>query len=127
MFIIWEGYMKILARNLKKEEIALQKGYMKWYKVINNEELRFFINESKRDENGDLSNIIDWKNNIAYLCISSREYNEKFYANHKNLKARLFVKENDNSLYNELAVVDWYLSEKGIIVDLLYIFWHNKI
>ena len=29
--------MKILARNLKKEEIALQKGYMKWYKVINNE------------------------------------------------------------------------------------------
>jgi hypothetical protein len=119
MFIIWEGYMKILARNLKKEEIALQKGYMKWYKVINNEELRFFINESKRDENGDLSNIIDWKNNIAYLCISSREYNEKFYANHKNLKARLFVKENDNSLYNELAVVDWYLSEKGIIVDLL--------
>ena len=44
--------MKILARNLKKEEIALQKGYMKWYKVINNEELRFFINESKREKWG---------------------------------------------------------------------------
>ena len=111
--------MKVLQRGLKKEEIALQKGYMKWYKVINNNELRFFINESKRDENGYLSNLIDWKNNIAYLCISSKEYNEKFYSKHKNLKARLFAKENDNSLYNELGVKDWYLSEKGIIVNLL--------
>ena len=111
--------MKVLQRGLKKEEIALQKGYMRWYKVIDNSEIRFFINESKRDENGDLSNIIDWKNNIAYLCISSKEYNKNFYSKHKNLKARLFAKENDNSLYNELGVKDWYLSEKGIIVNLL--------
>ena len=111
--------MKVLQRGLRKEEIAMQKGYMKWYKVINGNELRFFINESKQDENGDLSNLIDWKNNIAYLCISSSEYNEKFYSNHKDLKARLFVKENDNALYNELGVKGWYLSEKGIIVDLI--------
>ena len=109
--------MKILARALKKEDISLVKGYRQWYRVIDNE-LRLFINEDRMDENGQLANIIDWKNNIARLCISSKEYNIKFYEKYKHLKVRLYVREDNKSLYNELSVKDWRLSEEGIILEL---------
>ena len=36
--------MKKLRSNLRKEEIAMSKGYMRWYRVIE-DEVRLFINQ----------------------------------------------------------------------------------
>lgn len=109
--------MKILETGLKKEDIALSKRFMHWKKVLD-DEIRLFINLDKEDEDGNLANTIDYKNNIAYLCISSSDYNEKFYSKYKDLKVRLFVREDRKSLYSELSVKDWYVNEKGIVLNL---------
>ena len=42
--------MKKLRSNLRKEEIAMSKGYMRWYRVIE-DEVRLFINESGKSDN----------------------------------------------------------------------------
>ena len=41
--------MKKLRTNLKKEDIALSKGYMRWYRVVE-DEVRLFINERAVDK-----------------------------------------------------------------------------
>ena len=107
--------MKKLATNLKKEEIAMAKGYMQWYRLVEGE-LRLFINEKQKNDEGILHNIIDWKNNIAYLCINDFEYSKGFYEKNKNYKVRIFVKANAGNLYSEYAVKSWSLGEKSLEV-----------
>ena len=109
--------MKILQRGLKKEEIAQAKGYMRWYRVIDNE-MRLFVNESFRNHEGEIGNKIDYKNNKAYLCMADLEYSRMFYNKNKHYKVRLYVKSEVGSLYNEYEVIDWYLSDKGLELNL---------
>ena len=42
--------IKKLRTNLKKEDIALSKGYMRWYRVVE-DEVRLFINERAVNNN----------------------------------------------------------------------------
>ena len=58
--------MKIIQRGLKKEEIALAKRYMRWYRVIDNE-MRLFVNLGFVTDKGELGNKIDYKNNKGIL------------------------------------------------------------
>ncbi|MCH1959705.1 hypothetical protein [Romboutsia hominis] len=109
--------MKILQRGLKKEQIAQARGYMRWYRVIDNE-LRLFVNENLRTDKGEAVNKVDYKNSKAYLCMDSLEYSEKFYNKNKHLKVRLYIKADVGSLYNEYEVIDWCLSEKGLELNL---------
>lgn len=51
MIHMGDKLMKKLADRLKRVDITLAKGYMKWYSVIDNE-LRLFINERGRDDKG---------------------------------------------------------------------------
>ena len=102
--------MNILQRGLKKEEIAQAKRYMRWYRVIDNE-MRLFVK-------GEIANTIDYKNNKAYLCMADLEYSKKFYNKNKHYKVRLYAKNDEKSLYDEYEVKDWFLSEKGLELDL---------
>ena len=104
--------MKILQRGLKKEEIAQAKRYMRWYRVIDNE-MRLFVNLGLVTDKGEIANTIDYKNDKAYLCMADLEYSKKFYN-----KVRLYAKTDASSLYNEYEVKGWYLSEKGLELDL---------
>ena len=88
--------MKKLRTNLRKEDIALSKGYMRWYRVVENE-VRLFINE---------------------LCIDSFDYSKNFYEKHKNLEVKLFIKADAGTLYSEYEVKSWGLNDKGIEVIL---------
>ena len=109
--------MKIIQRGLKKEEIALAKRYMRWYRVIDYE-MRFFVNLGFVTDKGELGNKIDYKNNKAYLCMADLEYSEKFYNKNKHLKVRLYAKEDAKSLYDEYEVLDWTLGENGLELEL---------
>lgn len=107
--------MKKLASNLKKEDIAMAKGFMQWCRVVEGE-LRLFVNEKQKSQDGVLHNKIDWKNNIAYLCINDFEYSKDFYEKNKEYKVRMFVKADVGALYSEYAVKSWYLGEKSLEV-----------
>ena len=109
--------MKIIQRGLKKEQIAQANRYMRWYRVIDNE-MRLFVNLGLVTDKGELGNKLDYKNNKAYLCMADLEYSKKFYNKNKHFKVRLYAKENAKSLYNEYEVLDWYLSDKGLELDL---------
>ncbi|HEY5576094.1 MAG TPA: hypothetical protein VIK34_05190 [Clostridiaceae bacterium] len=102
-----------LRSNLKKEDIALSKGYMRWYRVVG-DEIRLFVNERAVNENEGLLNKIDYKKNTAELCIDGLEYATKFYEDHKQLKIKFFAKPDGVALYSEYEVKDWGLNEKGI-------------
>ena len=114
---IREINMKILQRGLKKEQIAQAKRYMRWYRVIDNE-MRLFINLGFVTDKGEIANTIDYKNNKAYLCMADLEYSKKFYNKNKHYKVRLYAKNDAKSLYDEYEVKDWFLSEKGLELDL---------
>ncbi len=105
--------MKKLADRLKRIDITLAKGYMKWYRVIDNE-LRLFINEQGTDDSGQLHNKLYWKENRAELCIDSLEYATKFYYNYKDYKVRFFIRPESGNLYSEYSVNSWGLNENGI-------------
>lgn len=109
--------MKKLRTNLKKEDIALSKGYMRWYRVIENE-VRLFINERAVNNNKEAVNKIYWKDSRAELCIDSFEYSKKFYEKHKKLDVKLFIKADAGILYSEYEVKSWGLNDKGIEVIL---------
>ena len=74
--------MKKLRTNLRKEDIALSKGYMRWYRVVENE-VRLFINERAVNNNKEAVNKIYWKDSRAELCIDSFDYSKNFYEKHK--------------------------------------------
>lgn len=46
------------------------------------------------------------------------EYSKKFYNKNKHYKVRLYAKNDEKSLYDEYEVKDWFLSEKGLELDL---------
>ena len=109
--------MKKLRTNLKKEDIALSKGYMRWYRVVENE-VRLFINERALNNNKEVINRIYWKDGRAELCIDSFDYSQKFYEKYKKLDVKLFIKSDGGALYSEYEVKSWGLNEKGIEVIL---------
>lgn len=102
--------MKKLRSNLRKEDIALVKGYMRWYRVVE-DEVRLFINEKATNYKEELVNKIYWR---AELCIDVFDYAKKFYEDHKHLEVKLFVKSDVGALYSEYEVKEWGLNEKGI-------------
>lgn len=66
----------------------------------------------------EIDDILDYKNNKAYLCMADLEYSKKFYNKNKHYKVRLYAKNDAKSLYDEYEVKDWFLSEKGLELDL---------
>ena len=109
--------MKKLRSNLRKEEIAMSKGYMRWYRV-REDEVRLFINESGKSDNNTCLNKLYYRNSRAELCINDYEYAKNFYEKHKHLVPKLFVKPDAASLYCEYEVLEWGLNENGIEVKL---------
>lgn len=107
--------MKKLSSNLKKEEIALSKGYMRWYRVVDNE-IRLFVNEKALSEQGLLLNKIYWKENRGILCVDGIEYATKFYEAYKHYKLRFYIKAEVGALYSEYEVDSWGLCDRGIEV-----------
>lgn len=107
--------MKKLRTNLKKEDIALSKGYMRWYRVVENE-IRLFINERAINDNKEIVNKIYWKDSRAEFCIDSLEYSKKFYEKHKDLDVKVFIKSDGGALYSEYEVKSWGVNEKCIEV-----------
>ncbi|KAI3345641.1 hypothetical protein FDB55_11165 [Clostridium botulinum] len=107
--------MKQLRGNLKKQDIALSNGYMKWYRIIDGK-LRVFINENHVNHNNELLNKIYWRENRGEICINVPEYCEKFYKAHKALELEFFVKNNVSSLYFQYEVKDWSLKDNYIEV-----------
>lgn len=107
--------MREIRENLKKEEIALCKGYMRWYRVIE-DELRLFVNADKTNDEGKFLNKIYWDENRAELCINDMEYCNKFYERFKQLNIRIFIRFNEKPLYSEYEVKDWGINNKGIEV-----------
>ena len=83
--------MKKLRTNLRKEDIALSKGYMRWYRVVENE-VRLFINERAVNNNKEAVNKIYWKDSRAELCIDSFDYSKNFYEKDMNLKIDSWIK-----------------------------------
>ncbi|WP_238860162.1 hypothetical protein [Clostridium sp. YIM B02569] len=110
--------MKKIASNLTKEQIAMAKGYRQWCRVVEGE-LRLFVNEKQKSDTGILHNKIDWKNNIAYLCINDFEYSKGFYEKNKDYQVRIFVKADAGNLYSEYAVKSWDLGENSLEVILV--------
>lgn len=109
--------MKKLRSNLKKEEIAGSKGYMKWYRTFDNE-IRLFVNERALNEKNEVLNKVLWKENKALLCIGSTEYNKNFYEKFKAYTVKFFVKSDVGALYSEYEVKEWFLGEEAIEVIL---------
>ena len=109
--------MKKLRSNLKKEEIAGSKGYMKWYRAFDNE-IRVFINERFTNENNEIVNKILWKENKALICIGAIKHSEWFYERYKDYDLKFFVKSDMGALYSEYEVKEWFLGEDGIEVIL---------
>ena len=107
--------MKKLRSNLKKEEIALTKGYMKWYRVVENV-LRLFINEKALNDNNELLNKIYWKENRAELCVNGYDYSVNFYEKFKDYSLKVFVKSDIGALYSEYEVESWGVNERAIEV-----------
>ena len=105
--------MKKLRTNLTKEKIALSKGYMRWYRVVENE-VRLFINERAKNYKDEFVNKIYWKENRAELCIDVFEYSKKFYEEHKDLDVKFFVKLDTGALYSEYEIIEWRLNQNGI-------------
>ena len=109
---------KKLRGNLTKEEIALTKGYMKWYRVVE-DELRLFVNERALNDNKQPLNKIYWKEKRAELCIDELEYFIKFYDKFKDYKPRVFIKSDVGALYSEYEVEDWGLNDKVIEIKFM--------
>lgn len=109
--------MKVLNRGISKEDIVAVKKYSKWYKVIN-DEIMLVINEEKRNSKKELVNMVQWKNNKAFICLDDEEYRTKFFNKHKDLKVRLFVKLDTGLLYNEYETIGWSLQDEAIEIEL---------
>ncbi|MDO4535768.1 MAG: FimB/Mfa2 family fimbrial subunit [Clostridium perfringens] len=106
--------MKKLRSDLKKEDIALTKGHMKWYRVVE-DEIRLFINE-KAVNNKSFNNKIYWKENRGELSVEDLESSKKFYDKNKHLNIKVFIKNDSGTLYSEYKVKNWGLSDTGIEV-----------
>lgn len=107
------SYIKKLASNLKKSEVALTQSYKNWYRLVEGE-IRLFINETSIHDKEKLENVVDWKNNKADLCISDLESAEKFYEENKEYKVRFFIKPYSVDLYSEYAVKSWGMKNTGL-------------
>ena len=107
--------MRKIGEPLKKEKVAGCKGYMKWYRVIE-DELRLFINEKALNENGGKLNYIYYKENRALLCADGIEYSKEFYERFKDFKVRVFIKSDVGALYSEYEVESFGLCDRGLEV-----------
>ncbi|MDY7062898.1 MAG: hypothetical protein SO136_08315 [Sarcina ventriculi] len=107
--------MKKIRENLRKDQIAECKGYMRWYRVIDGE-LRLFINEKALNEHGEKLNNVYYTKNIAYLCVDGIDYCNKFHERFKDLPVRVYIKSDGGSLYNEYEVKSFGICDKGLEV-----------
>ncbi len=93
--------MNKLGENLKKEQIAGCKRYMRWYRVVDGK-LRLFVDESRKNDKGEPLNYIFREENTALLGTRLSTY-EKY----KDLEAQVFIKPDSKSLYTEYEVKSW--------------------
>lgn len=107
--------MKKIGENLKKEQIAGCKGYMRWYRIIDGE-LRLFINEKALNDNGEKLNNVYYTKNVAYLCVDGMDYCNKFYERFKEFPVRVYIKSDLGTLYNEFEVKSFGICDKGLEV-----------
>ena len=109
--------MKIVARNVKKEEIVGYKGHMKWFQAKKEaNEIIMMVNEKQVNKNGDRNNVVNYKDSFAKLCIDSTEYAEKFFNTYKEFTPRVFIRQAAGSMYIEYAVESWSFDGEGLYV-----------
>jgi hypothetical protein len=109
--------MKVVARNIKKEDIVGYKGHMKWFeakKEIN--EILMMVNEKQVNNNGVLSNVINYKESLGKLCIDSAGYAEKFFNKYQGYEPRVFIRQAVGSMYIEFAVDSWCFDGEGLLI-----------
>jgi hypothetical protein len=109
--------MKMVTRNIKKEDIVGYKGHMRWFQAKKEtKEIIMMVNEKQVNKYGDFPNIVNYKECFAKLCIDSTEYAEKFFNTYKEFKPRVFIRQAAGSMYIEYAVDSWSFDGEGLLV-----------
>lgn len=111
--------MKVIQSGLSKQQITGCTRYQQWYRKVGNEILLMIDDSRISTKTGDLVNLVNYKENIAFLCVDDMDYCIDFYNKNRYYIPRLFIKNNKGVLYNEYAVYGWNLSEEGISVVLV--------
>lgn len=110
--------MKVLQRNVKREDIVNQQGFMKWFKIDKeNNEILLLINEKLTTDNGESVNVINYKENFGRISIDSAEFGQKFFEKHKQYNPRIFIRLDAGKLYNEYAIDNWGTDEDGLFIN----------
>lgn len=110
--------MKVVQRNVKREDIVNQQGFMKWFKINKeNNEILLLINEAQTTETGEIVNVIKYKENFGRISIDSAEYGQKFFEDHKQYDPRIFIRQSAGNLYIEYAIDNWGADEEGLYIN----------
>lgn len=110
--------MKVINSGLSKEQITGYKKYLKWFKKEETDVLLMVDEKLLSQKTGGLVNLINYKENVAFLCVDDMKYSINFFSDHKHYTLRLFIKNNKGLLYNEYAIDTWTLTMRGICVTL---------
>lgn len=110
--------MKVLQRNLTREDIAKHKGFMAWFKIDKeNNEILLLINEKQVTENGERVNVINYKENFGRISIDSPEFGQNFFEKHKQYNPRIFIRQAAGNSYIEYAIDNWGADEEGLFIN----------
>lgn len=110
--------MKVVQRNVKREDIVNQQGFMKWFKINKeNNEILLLINETQTTEMGERVNVIKYKENFGRISIDSAEFGQEFFEKHKQYNPRIFIRQAAGNSYIEYAIDDWGTDEEGLFIN----------
>lgn len=108
--------MQIINRNIKKINIRVPK--IKWYSILN-DEIRFYVDESRKNSSSEFINVIDWRSSEGLLNVDSDDYAQhynKLNETYQNLTGRIFIKSDFGSTYNEYFLNTWSATPNGVMV-----------
>lgn len=110
--------MRVLQRNIKREDIVKYRGHMSWFSINRDDnEILLLINEKQTSKTGDRVNIINYRENFGRISVDSAEYGQKFFEDHKQCKPRAFIRQASGNLFNEYAIDNWATDEDGLFIN----------
>ena len=90
--------MKVINSGLSKEQITGYKRYQQWFRKEGTEILLMIDENRISKKTGGLVNLVNHKENIAFLCIDDVEYCINFFSENRYYTPRLFIKNDRGSL-----------------------------
>ena len=113
--------MEELLREVTHMEAHLKvtgKKSQQWYSVDDEKKiLSFCMNKEATHEDGSINNIVEFEEGRAQACTGSNRYIYSRFKkrNREDYKVRLFIKNSEKELFNEVKIIEWEVEDASIV------------